>query len=136
MQIELGWGGEIAEVVPLRPRPSWREVEGARLYLHDHLDEDVTVERLANLVGLRSFYLVRAFREQVGTPPHRYLIQLRIARARELLDRTNLSVTEICRMVGFTSLSHFGSTFRRHVGMAASDYRRVRSLFADPSRRR
>jgi AraC-like DNA-binding protein len=129
MQIELGWGGRIAEVVPLRPRPTWREIERARRYLHDHLDENVSVDRLAGLVGLSPFYLVRAFREQVGTPPYRYLTQLRIGRARELLDRTNLSVTEICRMVGFTSLSHFGSTFRRQVGMSASDYRKVRSLF-------
>ena len=69
MQLELGWGGEIAEVVPLRPRPSWREVERARSYLHDHLDEDVSVDRLADLVGLSPYYLVRAFGGQVGTPP-------------------------------------------------------------------
>jgi AraC family transcriptional regulator len=130
MQIELGYGGRIAKVVRRPPGGrSWREVERARRFLHDHPEEDVSLERLASLVGLSPFYLVRAFREQVGMPPHRYLTHLRIARACELLRATSLSITEICRMVGFTSLSHFGSTFRRHVGMAASDYRKVRYLF-------
>ena len=129
MQIELGSGGRIAEVVRLPPGRAWREVERARRYLHDHLEQDVSIERLASLVGLSPFYLVRAFRDHVGMPPHRYLTHLRVTRACDLLRGTSLSITEICRMVGFTSLSHFGSTFRRHVGLAASDYRKVRYLF-------
>jgi AraC family transcriptional regulator len=103
---------------------AWREVEAARTYLHDHIGDDVSLGSLARVVGLSPFHLAREFRREVGMPPHRYLTWLRMERARDLLERSNLPVTEICRIVGFGTLSHFGSTFRRHVGASPSEYRR------------
>ena len=119
-------GGErLAEVVPLRAVGS---VEAARCYLHEHVSEQISLASLARLVGLSPFHLVRAFQREVGTPPHRYLVDLRMARAKELLGGSELAVTDVCRMVGFTTLSHFGSTFRRRVGMSPTGYRRWRKL--------
>ena len=60
----------------------------------------------------------------VGMPPYRYLISLRIARAAHLLRESDLTVTQILHRVGFHSPSHFTTTFRRHMGMSPTDYRR------------
>ena len=70
------------------------------------------------------FHLVRAFRETYGETPIRYLSRRRIARAQDLLRYANLTVTEVCMIVGFSSLSSFSSRFTALVGESPSAYQR------------
>jgi AraC family transcriptional regulator len=60
----------------------------------------------------------------VGMPPYRYLINLRIQRAAQLLRESDLTVTQILHRAGFHSPSHFTTTFRRHMGLSPTAYRR------------
>ena len=85
------------------------------------LDAALSIAREASL---SPYYFTRAFTSYVGVPPYRYLIQLRVQRASQLLRDTELSVTQICQRVGFNSLSHFTTTFRRHTGLSPTGYRR------------
>ena len=78
--------------------------------------------------------VTRQFTAYVGVPPYRYLIELRIERARQLLRETELTVTQICHRVGFNSLSHFTTTFRQHTGLSPSAYRRRRDWEQDAHR--
>ncbi|MGZ8631551.1 MAG: helix-turn-helix domain-containing protein, partial [Actinomycetota bacterium] len=59
---------------------------------------------------------------------------LRIDRAQQLLRETELTVTQICHRVGFNSLSHFTTTFRQHIGVSPSAYRRRRDWEQDVNR--
>jgi len=93
-------------------------VEEVRTYLEANMTHDVDMISVAQQVALSPFYMTRIFKAQYGVPPYRYLIRLRINCASELLRDSVLSVTQICHRVGFNSLSHFITTFRRHVGMA------------------
>lgn len=99
-------------------------MELVKAYLRDHLADDLPVRTIAKLVALSPFYLIRSFKAHVGVPPHRYLLQVRIERAMELLAASSLTVTQICHRVGFGSLSHFINTFRRQTGMSPLEYRR------------
>jgi transcriptional regulator GlxA family with amidase domain len=96
--------------------------------VHDHIDrhyaEPLTLTGLANLVGMSKFHLVRAFRAAYGETPMRYLSRRRIAVAQDLLRYANLTVTEICMLVGWTSLGSFSARFTELVGESPSAYQR------------
>jgi len=95
-------------------------------YLHDHASDDVGLEQLAALVGLSPFHFARAFKQTTGVPPHRYQLNVRIEKAKALLEMTDAPVTEIAFEVGYESSQALARLFRREVGASPSDYRRLR----------
>lgn len=95
-------------------------------YLFEHANETVGLEQLAGLVGLFPFHFARAFKHTTGVPPHQYQLSLRIARAKALLEATDLSVTQIAFDVGYESSQALARLFRREVGMSPSHYRRLK----------
>jgi AraC-like DNA-binding protein len=102
-----------------------RRIREVQVYLHENLHRDVDLRAIAHEAALSPYYFSRAFTAYVGTPPYRYLIRLRVERAQELLRTSELTVTQICQRVGFNSLSHFTTTFRRHTGMSPTSFRRA-----------
>lgn len=79
---------------------------------------------LADRAGCSRYHFLRAFAEAYGQTPGRYLTGRRIERAQELLRSANLSVTEVCMLVGFSSLGAFSARFRELTGESPSAYRR------------
>lgn len=92
-------------------------------YASAHLDQPLALRTLAGLAGMDLYRFVRAFKQSTGLSPHRYLLQARIARAKQLLSNRALSVTEIALQTGFATPSHFSVTFRRIVGTTPRAYR-------------
>ena len=84
---------------------------------------DITVSTIARLAGYSSSRFMRAFRNRYGETPGHYRSRRRIERARELLRASDLTVTEICLRVGFSSLGSFSSSFTRSVGLSPTQYR-------------
>jgi len=83
--------------------------------------------RLSSQVAMSPFLFARVFRELTGFPPNKYLLQLRLARARTLLE-SGMSVTNTCYAAGFNNLSHFIRTFRKHFGFVPSATRCSRAV--------
>jgi AraC-like DNA-binding protein len=95
--------------------------------LRERLEEAVTLDTLADHAGMDKYRLCRAFREQVGLPPHAYLTRLRIMRAKELLA-AGIKPSEIAARVGLCDQSQLNRHFRRIVGTTPGAYARdVRS---------
>jgi AraC-like DNA-binding protein len=96
--------------------------------VRDHIDlrfaEPITLSDLAALAGMSRFHLVRRFRAAYGETPIRYLSRRRIERAQDLLRYANLTVTEICMAVGYSSLGSFSSRFTELVGESPQAYQR------------
>ena len=94
----------------------------------DHADrcyaEPVDVETLAAVARLSKYHFLRLFKATYGVTPGEYLSRRRIERAQDLLRATNLTVTEVCHAVGFTSLGSFSSRFRAVVGESPSEFQR------------
>lgn len=84
------------------------QVRLARHVMDRRYDTPLTIEALSREVALSPYYLIRVFRRAYRQTPHQYLVGRRIARAKELLRNSDLSITEICAAVGFESL---GSLF-------------------------
>jgi AraC family transcriptional regulator len=93
-------------------------------YIHQNLCADVSLETLAGLAGLSPNYFLGAFREATGLTPHRYVTELRVARACELLRDPHRPITEVSLAVGFASQSHLTEVFRRTLKTTPAAYRR------------
>jgi AraC-like DNA-binding protein len=95
--------------------------------VRDRIDRDyaqpLDVEALARGVHLSAGHLSREFKRVFGESPYSYLMTRRIERAKALLDRGDLSVTEVCFAVGCSSLGTFSTRFTELVGMPPSAYR-------------
>ena len=94
---------------------------------HDLIDRDyaerLDLGALAREAGYSKYHFARTFAEAYGETPRAYLTRRRVERAKNLLRTANLSVTEVCFLVGFESLGSFSSLFRRLVGQSPSAYR-------------
>jgi len=104
---------------------SERQVRQALGFMRANLQEDLSLSDIAEAVGLSVYHFARAFRASVGVPPHQYLIQLRISRARELLAGSDLSLAKIALETGFKSQSHFTYAFKRALRVTPREYRRL-----------
>jgi AraC-like DNA-binding protein len=93
-------------------------------YIEHALGSNISVAALAALIGYHPSRFMRAFQASLGIPPHRYLLQRRVARAQELLRASELSLTAIALHLGFASHAHFSTTFRRATGSPPSEFRR------------
>ena len=85
--------------------------------------EEISVISLASSAGYSREHFIRAFRAAYGETPGRYRTRRRVERACELLRSVNLTVTEICCLVGFSSLGTFSTRFSELTGMSPSRYR-------------
>jgi AraC-like DNA-binding protein len=78
---------------------------------------------LAAAAGVSKYHFSRCFAATYGETPLRYLTRRRVERAQDLLRSANLTVTEVCMLVGFSSLGSFSSRFRELVGESPIQYR-------------
>lgn len=94
----------------------------ARDHIDTHYADDLELSTLAQIAGLSKFHFLRLFRATYGCTPAAYLSQRRIERAQDLLRATNLTVTEVCHAVGFSSLGSFSARFRQVVGQSPTQF--------------
>ena len=93
-------------------------------YIEEHLDQQISLATLAQLVRLSPFHFCRAFKQSFGIPPHRYHTSRRIERAKTLLAKRAPSVTDIGLTLGFSQTSSFTAAFRRATGFTPTGYHR------------
>ncbi len=92
-------------------------------HIEANIDCSLSMVELASLAGLSASHFARCFRRSVGVPPHAYVKQRRVARARDMLAATNLPVAEIALVLGFSDQSHFTRRFREVTGVPPGAYR-------------
>jgi AraC-like DNA-binding protein len=92
-------------------------------YINNHLDQELSLVKMASVAQMSLFHFARQFKRSIGTTPHQYLNQCRIEKAKQLLAEKRLSILEIAQQVGLQSPSHFTTLFRRSVGLTPSAYR-------------
>jgi AraC-like DNA-binding protein len=110
-----------------------RRLLRARDAMDRHFAEPLDVTALAAVAIMSSAHFIREFRRVFGETPHRYLQRRRVERAMFLLRTTDVSVTEVCLAVGFTSIGTFGRTFTGIVGCSPSRYRAASDGIPQPS---
>jgi len=107
------------------PEPDRRDRTLAQLteYMREKCTRDVTLDDLARLSGYSSFHVIRLFKAAFGLTPRKYLIGLRIERAREML-LSGSDVSHVSHHLGFSAQSHFTRTFKRYLGTTPGAFSR------------
>lgn len=102
----------------------WAERRSIEL-MRARLCENISLDELAAQARLSPFHFARMFKQSLGVPPRVYLTRLRIEKACELLERTDLPITEIALEVGYSSNQVLARIFTKHQRMTPTDYRRA-----------
>lgn len=84
--------------------------------------DNLDVATIAQRAGVSKYHFIRCFSAEYGQTPAQYLTHRRIERAQDLLRATNLTVTEVCMLVGYTSLGSFSAKFHSLVGETPSAF--------------
>ena len=100
----------------------------AMAYIEVHIGRAIRLEQVAFAAGVSPFHFHRQFKRATGLTPHQYTVRLRIERAKALLCRSELTITEVAARVGFTDQSHFTTIFRRMTSMTPGNYRNAMSV--------
>jgi AraC-like DNA-binding protein len=93
-------------------------------YIREHIEEDVSMETAADLVGMSYKMFSRWFMECTGIGFRRYVIKTRINKSCEYLFSTSRSIQEICFLVGFNNVSNYNRLFRQIIGVTPTEFRR------------
>ena len=116
-----------SEAASLSPQPglaTWQERRAKQL-MKEGLEANVSLRRLADECGLSVSHFIRAFRKSTGLPPHQWRLRLRIERAKDLMTRSKMPLSEIALNCGFVDQSHFTRVFARAVGVTPSAWRKA-----------
>ena len=97
--------------------------ERVRQYLDEHFREALTLPDIGKALNISEYYLAHIFKDAFDSPPMQYVMKRRIGEAQNLLSDTDMSITDITYHLGFSSVSHFTSSFSRYVGTSPGKYR-------------
>lgn len=117
------WQPHLSDEIGRLPEQHLRNVLN---YIHTHLNQDITLSEIARVLNLSQYHFCRLFKQSMGMTPHQYLTQCRINHAKQLLLKTQLTVTEIAFEVGLTNHSSFTRLFRQSVGVTPKAFRASR----------
>ena len=105
-----------------------RYVTETKRYIENHYDKGITIEEIAASLGISRAYLRNVFFEEEGISPQDFLMQVRLKRAKDLLARHDISISESAFSVGYRDVSQFSRMFKKAVGLSPSEYREQQSL--------
>lgn len=91
-------------------------------YMQSHYSYPISIQEVANYVGVSRSHLFRAFQQCIGQSPKEYLTSIRLEEACRMLDETNLSVTVIANSLGFDNSLYFSKVFKKAIGCAPTEY--------------
>lgn len=92
-------------------------------YINTHLDRDLSLADIAKVINVSPTYFASLFKREMEIPPHQYVIQQRVERAKLMLSKTDLAIADIALQVGFSSQSHLTQQFKRLTGMTPKQVR-------------
>jgi AraC-like DNA-binding protein len=95
-----------------------------RRYIDSHFKEPLTLDHLSAIAHINKYYLAHSFKEEFGISPISYQLNRRIEESCYLLQQTNMSLSEIAQVLGFSSSSYFSQLFRKTKEISPSDYRK------------
>jgi AraC family transcriptional regulator len=95
-------------------------------FMSIHFAEPLTLEQLAAEACISKYHFTRLFRSKIGQTPHRYLADLRLDAARQMLVSTDLSVAQVSNACGYSAASHFSAAFAVKFGLTPTDFRSSR----------
>ena len=124
--VELIDEGAKPEVDTRKPKYGYQKgIRSVAEFVNDNYKRNITVGDMAQMCGLSVHYFSSQFKKAYGDTPQDYLIKLRLSKAKQLLETTAYSISDISEMCGFNKVNSFTTQFKRAVGKTPTEYRRV-----------
>lgn len=108
--------------------PANRQCAAVRHYIDQHYKESITLDMLAEKASINKYYMAHAFKCEYGVSPINYVIACRIREGKRLLAETDLSLSQIAAVLGFSSSSYFSQSFRSAEGISPTEYRKANQV--------
>ena len=105
--------------------PSNRQCAATRRYIDNHYKEPLTLDQLAAEININKYYLAHVYKQVYGVSPINYMIARRIQEGKRLLVETDLTLSQISGILGFSSASYFSQSFRKAEGISPIEYRKA-----------
>ena len=125
MQLLYGLLTQLARITPKPYIPRGKQQllsPAVEHMMENYADPEITNDRLAALCAMSTVYFRKTFEVVYGTPPIRYLLQLRLGKAKAILQGEYDSIGQVAQSVGYSSVYHFSKMFRHYTGQSPSDY--------------
>lgn len=103
---------------------NWEQLDRVKTYISHNIDQEITLDELSVLANLSKYYLCRLFKSAFGTTPIQYHVVMRLEKAKQMIQFTNLPLSHIAEKLGFQSIHAFSRTFRKIKGVSPSFYRK------------
>jgi len=100
-------------------------MEKAVRFFHENLANNIEIETYARELHMSTCWFIRSFKEYSGMPPGRYLTDIRIRKAKELLESTDYSIGEIGGIIGYDNPLYFSRIFKKTAGISPAEYRKA-----------
>lgn len=113
------------EVIEKRDMDQLRPVRLAKQYIQNHYWEPITLEGVSETVGLSTAYFSALFKKETEVGFAKYLMNIRMEQAKELLRNTSIPVADVCEKVGYHDKKHFTHTFEKVTGLKPAVYRKL-----------
>lgn len=110
-------------ILSKRTEKSTSIIEQAKDYIRSNYSRDISLDDVSRVVNISPYYFSKIFKESTGENFIEYLTGIRIDKAKELLGNTELSMKEICAMVGYSEPNYFSRSFKKNVGITPTEYR-------------
>jgi len=105
----------------------YKRIVQAKLFIDNHYTENIDLTNIAHEAHFSKFHFVRLFKSIYGKTPHLYLTSVRISNAKELLKK-NMTVLDVCLLVGFDSPTSFTAVFKKNTGSTPSSFQNSHRL--------
>ena len=102
----------------------FRRISTARDWMDAHYSDDITLEDIGAVAAMNSQHFLRMFKQVYSITPHQYLIDVKLRKARELLESTGMTINEICQAIGFESVFSFSVLFKKRFGLPPGGFRK------------
>lgn len=100
--------------------PDSRIAHDVKTFLLKNYDTPITLKDISREILISPYHLQRIFKREIGSTPHQFLLQIRLKKAKELLEIGDLTIAKIAKMVGFQSISHFSMVFKKEYHFTTS----------------
>ncbi|MBV9963496.1 MAG: helix-turn-helix transcriptional regulator [Parafilimonas sp.] len=105
-----------------------QELFQPKFFIDDNFEQPINLEQISKQAYLSRFHFHRIFKTIYKKTPHEYLTQKRLDKAKSLLEKEGISITDVCSCVGFESLGSFSLLFKKQIGLAPQYYRNIAYL--------